>query len=119
VETILLFPLALAYLAWAQGRGELVFRRGDPGTDALLVLAGPLTAIPLLFFAAAARRLPLTMLGFIQYLSPTLQFLLAVFLYGEPLGQGRLVAFACIWAGLVVFTVHSLRRGAPEPLTEG
>ena len=119
VETLLLFPFALGYLAWARGSGRLTFLAGDLGLDALLVLAGPLTAIPLLLFTAAARRLPLSTLGFIQYLSPTLQFLLAVFLWGEPLGPERAVAFACIWSGLLIFTVHSLRRGAPEPLTEG
>jgi chloramphenicol-sensitive protein RarD len=119
VETLLLFPLALAYLAWAEGRGELVFLRDDRGLDTLLVLAGPLTAVPLLLFAAAARRLPLSTLGFLQYLSPTVQFLLAVFVFGEPLGEGRLLAFVCIWAGLVLFAFHSLRQGAAEPLTEG
>jgi chloramphenicol-sensitive protein RarD len=119
VETLLLFPLALGYLAWAHGRGSLAFLAGDLRLDTLLVLAGPATAIPLLLFTAAARRLPLSTLGFVQYLSPTVQFLLAVFLWGEPLGRERAVAFACIWAGLLIFTVHSLRRGAPEPLTEG
>ena len=119
VETLLLFPFALGYLAWARGSGRLAFLAGDLGLDVLLVLAGPVTAIPLLLFTAAARRLPLSTLGFIQYLSPTLQFLLAVFLWGEPLGPERAVAFACIWAGLLIFTVHSLRRGAAEPLTEG
>lgn len=119
VETLLLLPLALGYLAWAHGRGSLTFLAGDLGLDTLLVLAGPATAIPLLLFTAAARRLPLSTLGFIQYLSPTLQFLLAVFLWGEPLGRERAVAFGCIWAGLLIFTVHSLRRGVAEPLTEG
>jgi chloramphenicol-sensitive protein RarD len=119
VETLLLFPFALGFLVWARESGRLTFLAGDLGLDALLVLAGPLTAIPLLLFTAAARRLPLSTLGFIQYLSPTLQFLLAVFLWGEPLGPERVVAFACIWSGLLIFAVHSLRRGAPEPLTEG
>jgi chloramphenicol-sensitive protein RarD len=119
VETLLLFPFALGFLVWARESGRLTFLAGDLGLDALLVLAGPLTAIPLLLFTAAARRLPLSTLGFIQYLSPTLQFLLAVFLWGEPLGPERVVAFACIWSGLLIFAVHSFRRGAPEPLTEG
>ena len=80
-----------------------------PWLDALLLLAGPVTAIPLLFFAGAARRLPLSTLGFLQYLSPTLQFLLAVLVYREPLDGPRLVAFALIWTALAIFAVHTGR----------
>jgi chloramphenicol-sensitive protein RarD len=117
VETALLCPVALLYLLWAHGAGRLAFGAANPGLDLLLILAGPVTAVPLIFFAAAARRLPLTTLGFIQYLSPTLQFLLAVLLWKEPLPLARAVAFACIWTGLAIFTVHSARKGwtTPEP----
>jgi chloramphenicol-sensitive protein RarD len=84
--------------------------------NVLLVLAGPITALPLLLFAAAARRLPLSTLGFVQYLSPTLQFLLAVLVFKEPLGAARAGAFGFIWAGLAVFTLHTLRRGWKRPV---
>jgi chloramphenicol-sensitive protein RarD len=115
VETLLLSPPALAYLLWADRAGRLAFRSGGLGLDLLLLLAGPLTAVPLLLFAAAARRLPLTTLSFIQYLSPTLQLLLAVLLFREPLHLARLVAFGCIWTGLALFTLHSLRRSWARP----
>jgi chloramphenicol-sensitive protein RarD len=110
VETLLLLPLALGYLVWASVSGRLAFGSGNLRLDVLLVLAGPLTAVPLLFFAAAARRLPLSTLGFLQYLSPTVQFLLAVFVYGEPLDAARAGAFAFIWAGLALFTAYTVRK---------
>jgi len=118
VETALLCPLALGYLLVARQRGALAFLAGSPGRDALLVLAGPLTAIPLLLFAGALRRLPLTSLGFLQYFSPTLQFLLAVLVYDEPFTFVHGVAFGLIWAALAVFAFHTLRRGAAEPVME-
>jgi chloramphenicol-sensitive protein RarD len=103
VETTLLLPLVGTYLVhqWWVGRGS--FLAGNPKLDALLVLAGPVTAIPLLLFAGAARRLPLYMLGFLQYLSPTLQFLIAIGLFREHLSPDRLVAFAFIWTALFIF----------------
>lgn len=117
VETTLLAPLAVGYLLWAVRNDRAVFLHAGPGMDVLLVLAGPLTAVPLLCFAAAARRLPLTTMGFLQYLSPTVQFLLAALVYGEPFDRNRAVAFALIWTALAVFALHSLRRGQPEPVT--
>ena len=112
IETALLLPLTGGYLAWAIASGRAAFLAGDRSLDGLLLLAGPVTAVPLLCFAAAARRLPLTTLGFLQYLSPSIQFALAVFVYGEPLTTPRLLAFSCIWAGLAIFLAHSM-RGAP------
>jgi chloramphenicol-sensitive protein RarD len=117
VETLLLFPLAFGYLIWSYQAGTLAFFAGAPTRDALLLLSGPLTAIPLLLFAAAARRLPLSTLGFLQYLSPSIQFLIAVFVYGEPFASARAVAFVLIWTGLAIFMAHSLRRGAPVTAT--
>jgi chloramphenicol-sensitive protein RarD len=103
VETTLLLPLVAGYLArqWWVGRGS--FMAGNPTLDALLVLAGPVTAIPLLLFAGAARRLPLWTLGLLQYVSPSIQFLLAVELFGEQLSPDRLLAFGFIWTALLVF----------------
>lgn len=118
VETLLLLPLAVLYLAWASQEGRLTFGTRGAGLDVLLLLAGPVTALPLLLFTGAARRLPLSTLGFLQYVSPTLQFLLAVFLYHEPFTPARGVAFACIWAALLIFALHTLRRGRAEPVTE-
>jgi chloramphenicol-sensitive protein RarD len=118
VETLLLAPLGLAYLLWARAAGRLVFLSGRPGRDLLLLLAGPFTALPLLLFTGAARRLPLSTLGFLQYVSPTLQLLVAVLIYREPFTPERAVAFGFIWAALVVFAVHTVRRGRAEPVTE-
>ncbi len=118
VETILLAPFCLAYLAWAVSHGRSGFVSGGPWIQALLLLAGPVTAVPLLCFAAAARRLPLSTIGFLQYVSPTLQFLLAVAVYGEPFSRGRAVAFAFIWTAVALFAFDSVRRRAPEPAVD-
>ena len=110
VETLLLFPLAAGYLAWSGHAGSLAFGSGSRGRDVLLVLAGPLTVFPLALFAYAARRLPLSTLGLLQYLSPTLQLLVGVFLYGEPFSSARAVGFGCIWIGLAIFVARTLRQ---------
>jgi len=81
----------------------------DAQTFALLVGTGVVTAIPLLLFTSSARRLPLSTVGFLQYISPTGQFLMAVLAFGEPLSRERLFAFGWIWAGLVVFSVDLWR----------
>jgi chloramphenicol-sensitive protein RarD len=110
IETALLSPLAGGYIALAVATGRSGFLAGRPWIDFLLLMAGPVTAVPLLFFAGAARRLPLSTLGMLQYLSPSLQFLLAVFAYHEALDRPRLVAFVFIWTALVIFAVHTARR---------
>ena len=118
VETLLLAPFAAAYLGWAVTHGQSGFVSGGPGIRALLLFAGPVTVVPLLCFAAAARRLPLSTMGFLQYLSPTLQFLLAVAVYGEKFSRGRAGAFACIWVAVAIFAYDSVRRRAPEPVVD-
>lgn len=118
IETALLLPLAGGYLLWAVPTGHSPFLAGRPALDLLLLLAGPVTAIPLLCFAGAARRLPLSTMGFLQYLSPTLQFLLAVLVYGEAFDRSRAVAFGLIWMALAIFAAYSVRRGMPEPVTD-
>jgi len=115
IETGLLSPLAGGFIAWAVANGRSGFLAGQVRTDVLLLMAGPITAIPLLFFAGAARRLPLSTLGFLQYLSPSLQFLLAVIAYREPLDPARLVAFAFIWTALVIFGIYTARRTRLPP----
>lgn len=115
LETLLIAPLAAAALALWTAQGHSAFAVGAPSQIAWLLMAGPVTAIPLLLFAAGARRLPLTTLGLVQYISPTMQFLLGVWVFHEPLAPARLLAFACIWAALVVYSVEGLwhsRRAA-------
>jgi chloramphenicol-sensitive protein RarD len=109
VETALLAPVAVIFLAATASSGGLYFGTGSWRLDLLLAAAGLITALPLVWFNMAAQSLPLSTLGFLQYLSPTGQFLLAVLVYGEPLTRDRLVAFACIWAALGIFTVDQLQ----------
>lgn len=111
LETLLLFPLAAAVLMWLGAAGQSAFVHADARTQGLLLLAGPITAVPLLSFAAGARRLPLSLLGLLQYISPTLQFLLGVFHYHEPFDHKKLLGFLCIWSGLAVYSADALRRG--------
>lgn len=108
VETILLAPFAIAVLGLASAQGDAAFGH-ERGLDALLVLAGAITAIPLLMFAAAARRMPYTALGLLQYIAPTLQFAEAVLLFGEPLHSTTMLSFALIWIGLAIYAADGLR----------
>jgi chloramphenicol-sensitive protein RarD len=110
IETAILVPAALAWVVYLQGSGGGAFR-DDMLTDLLLILGGAVTAIPLLLFTAAARRLPYSTLGFLQYVAPSLQFLLAVLAFGEPLTAAHIVCFAAIWTALAIFVVEGLRAG--------
>ena len=105
VETALLAPIALGWLAWLYQTGGLGFGVHGIRVDLLLALGGAVTAIPLLLFTAAARRLPYSTLGFLQYIAPSLQFLLAVLAFGEPLTSAHLVCFGAIWTALAIFTL--------------
>jgi chloramphenicol-sensitive protein RarD len=110
-ETMVLFPLAAGYVIWLTVNGQNVFLTTESDTTRwLLVMAGPFTAIPLLLFATGARKIPLSILGLLQYLSPTLQFLLGVLLFKEAFTADRLVGFALIWAALVLFAGEGLLR---------
>ena len=108
-EGVVLAPLAAAYLVFLQLAGTATLTGHGAGHVALLVLTGPVTAVPLLLFGAAARRIPLTTLGTLQYLAPTLQFLLGVVVYGEVMPAERWVGFGLVWVALVVFTVDLVR----------
>ena len=112
LETMILAPAAVVAMAWWWRSGPTSFPGPSLATDAWLVGLGPATTIPLLLFAAAARRLPLTTLGLFQYLSPTIQFLLGIWLFREPLTTARLAGFACIWAALALYSVDGWRRRA-------
>lgn len=103
-ETLAMLPIAAAYVAWQSASGHAVFDFADLRTAALLVAAGVLTALPLMAFAAATQRLPLATVGMLMYINPTLQFVTAVFLFGEALQPARLGSFALIWLGLALFT---------------
>jgi chloramphenicol-sensitive protein RarD len=107
VETLLMLPFALAWLGYlAATRQEAPSSSGVLG---LLLLTGPVTTVPLLFFGAAARQLRLSTLGILQYLSPTLQFLLAVVAFQEPFSTAQVVSFGCIWAAIALYTADSFR----------
>jgi len=107
VETLAMTPVALAYLIYLaaarHGAGNSL------GTLGLLALSGPVTTIPLLFFGAAARQLRLSTMGILQYLSPTLQFLLAVVAFQEPFSAAQIVSFGCIWTAIGIYTADSYR----------
>lgn len=110
-ETMVLFPVAAAYVVWLTMHGQNAFINTDStSTQLLLAAAGPITAIPLLLFASGARQIPLSVLGLLQYLSPTLQFLLGVWLFHEPFTPDRLIGFVLIWAALALFAIEGLLR---------
>lgn len=109
IETALLSPFALLFMMWLQRQGALALGHESLGLDVLLFLAGPATVIPLVLFALAARRLSLTMVGFLQYIGPSGQFLLGLY-YGEPFGLFHAICFALIWGALALISIDALRR---------
>jgi chloramphenicol-sensitive protein RarD len=118
LETMMLAPLAMAVLVFWGAQGQGVAVQGDVTTMAWLLFAGPMTAVPLLLFAAGARRIPMMTLGLLQYIAPTLQFALGVWLFGEPLQASRLIGFGLIWVALLVYSLEGWwqsRRGLPVP----
>jgi len=114
IETLLLFPFAMAWLGWLMMTQQAEFASGSVSISLLLVLAGPLTVVPLLMFAVAARRLTLTVIGFMQFIAPTLQFIVGIF-YGEVLTPAHLVCFGCIWAAVAIFSVDAFYQQKKRP----
>ncbi len=118
METLLLLPAAAAFIAydhlWAQG----AWGRFGLSTDLLMALSGPVTALPLLCFGAAARRLKMTTLGFLQYLAPTIQLILAVLLFGEAFKRVQMVGFGCAWLAVAIYTADSLLLCCTASATE-
>lgn len=110
LETLLLAPIVVPLLAWWTLHGGGAMARGDLALDGWLVFSGPLTVAPLLLFAAGARRLPLATVGLIQYVSPSIQLALGVWVFSEPFDRERLVGFALIWAALALVSVDGWRR---------
>jgi chloramphenicol-sensitive protein RarD len=118
LETMMLFPLALVYVLWLSWHGHNAFlNTPHDSTRWLLAAAGPITAIPLLLFAAGARKIPMAVLGLIQYLSPTMQALLGVWVFHEAFPPARLAGFLVIWTALILYVLEGLwvsrRNSAP------
>jgi chloramphenicol-sensitive protein RarD len=107
LETAILFPIALLYLTFVDFSDTGAFLHESALTDVLLIGAGAVTTIPLLMFASAARQIPLTVIGILQYIAPTIQFLIGVFIYHEPFDQSRLIGFGLVWIALIIFWVES------------
>lgn len=113
IETLLLFPVAALWMTWLVATQQASLTAGDGGLSALLVLGGPVTVLPLLFFAIAAKRVTLTTIGFMQFLAPTLQFLTGLY-YGEHLTTAHLVCFGSIWAAVLFFSIDAFRTGTKK-----
>ena len=120
LETGIAFPFALIYLALVEFNGIGAFLHQGVQTDILLIGTGVVTSIPLLMFASAAKQIPLTVVGLLQYIAPTLQFLIGVFVYREPFDQAHLIGFGIVWVALVIFWVENLlaHRVPVEPIPE-
>lgn len=120
IETLSVAPAAIAFLCWLQHAGTAHLPYGLT-TNLLLAGTGVMTSVPLLLFAYAAQRIKLTTIGFIQYVSPTMTFIIGTFIYGEPLSLGRAMTFACIWSALAIYSADTIfsagkQRGLPENL---
>jgi chloramphenicol-sensitive protein RarD len=117
LETLLLFVPAMGYLLWMESQGTGYFGHVAPATNGLLAFGGVLTALPLLLFAGAAHRIPLSTMGLIQYVAPTLQFLIGVLVYHEPFTEARVVGFVIIWLALILYSGSSLVQHRRAMLT--
>jgi len=117
LETVMLLPLALGWIAWLSTQHPSALSTSSTGVSLLLIASGPITAIPLLLFAAGARRISMANLGFLQYIAPSLQFAAGTLLYNERMTGGRLTGFIIIWVALAVYTLESIwsQRGAATP----
>jgi len=121
IEILIVAPFALAYIAWIAHRQTMTFG-DDTDIDLLLMLGGFVTSFPLLCFAAAVTRLPLSVIGMLQYIAPTISLMIALLVYNEEFGTDRLVTFGCIWVALVLFTaeawIHN-KQQTPAPTSPG
>jgi chloramphenicol-sensitive protein RarD len=114
LETSILFIPACVYLVYQNQIGQGMFLHAGARATLLMMGAGPVTTLPLLLFAAAARRIPLSMMGMLQYINPTLQFLIGVFLYKEPFSRAQLVGFSLVWAALAMFALEGYMRRSEQ-----
>lgn len=115
LETGIVVVPAASYLFAINANGHGAFLHSGVGTDLLLVGGGPVTVVPLVLFASAVRRVTLTTVGLLQYIAPTIQFFLGVFLYGEPFAGTRLIGFVIVWTACVLFSVDGLRARSRIP----
>ncbi|MGH6762793.1 MAG: EamA family transporter RarD [Phyllobacterium sp.] len=113
LEVLILAPPSLAYIVWTAVQGNSHFWGGSASDVGLLLFAGPATAIPLILFANGAKLLRFTTIGLMQYMAPTIVFLIAIFLFGEPFSHVQLVAFIMIWTALAIYTL-SMFRGSDK-----
>lgn len=120
LETGILFLPALAYLGIVQANNTAAFLHSGVTSDLLMIGAGLVTTIPLLMFASAAKQIPLTMIGVLQYLAPTIQFLIGIFIYKEPFDQSRLIGFGVVWLALIMFWLENYlaNRVPVQPIPE-
>jgi chloramphenicol-sensitive protein RarD len=109
-ETLVLLPVGVGYLVWCQLAGTGSFAHQGIGMDLLLMLGGPLTAIPLVLFAVGARRIPYSTVGLMQYIGPTIQLMLAIFVFHEPFTQERAIGFSLIWTALAIYAADGVWR---------
>ncbi|WP_221568738.1 EamA family transporter RarD [Alkalihalobacillus sp. TS-13] len=109
IETMLITPVALIYISFLGANGSSAFKLSDPSTTLLLAGAGVVTAIPLLLFATGANRTSLSMMGFLQYLAPTISLILGIFLYHETFSKVHLLSFTFIWVALTIFTLSNTK----------
>ncbi|MET3108604.1 chloramphenicol-sensitive protein RarD [Oxalobacteraceae bacterium GrIS 2.11] len=119
LETMILFPCAMAYLIYLYLHGQSTFTSTwttGAATPWLLIAGGPITAIPLLFFAAGARLIPMSTLGILQYIAPTIQLLIGIMIYHEPFSSDRLIGFMIIWSALFLYSAEGLWRGYRQRL---
>ncbi len=110
IETLLLLPFTIALILWLHSNGNAIFLNDKPSTDIWLFLAGPVTVIPLVLFTTGARLLPMSSVGILFYVTPTLQFLGGVWFFNEAFNQDRLIGFAAIWIGLLIFSYSLLSK---------
>lgn len=120
LETGIVFPIAVIYLLVVEFTGTGSFIHTDALTNILLIGAGAVTTIPLLMFASAAKQIPLSIVGLLQYIAPTIQFMIGVFLYKEPFDRAHFIGFAIVWVALVIFWVENYfsHRVPVEPIPE-
>jgi chloramphenicol-sensitive protein RarD len=114
LETIWLLLPALGYMAWQAGHGQLYFGPQHLQVSGLLLLAGVITAVPLLWFASAARQIPYSLLGIIQYITPTMQFIIGIWLFHEAFQSEKLWGFGLIWVSLLIFSIENWLQGRPD-----
>jgi chloramphenicol-sensitive protein RarD len=118
VETVLLLPFAIIWFVYLYSSSQMAFMSGSPAMNVWLVLAGPITALPLLCFALAARRLSLTTIGFMQFLAPTIQFCTAIY-FGEELSLAHVICFSFIWSAVAFFIYDAIKNAKKKPLPKG